>query len=174
MVALRQELRGFRQAVRCHCQLFDLFVSIACLQGVLEGLLQVGKIRRQKIADGPRWIDEAAENGRFGERLMQRDHAGFSTRIAARQRHPVRPLAGHRLAAPRKPQTGQRPEAAGAWVAPGFQSQREGCDCHAAPVQLQAVQVVSQHGVYCLGRRQVLKRHAHGHQSQEGGNEEVP
>ena len=173
VIALHQQLRRLRHALRRYRQLLEPLVARTGVEGFAKERPQVGEVRRNQIPLGLREINQAAENWRPCEGTMQGRHASFSTRIAIGQADPELALVCYRLPTPSEPQPRQWPEAASAGIAPCLQGQREGGNCHAAAVQLQAVQVVAQYRIDRIRGGEALRRHADGDQAQERGNEEV-
>ncbi len=70
-------------------------------------------------------------------------------------------------------QFGQGAVATGIGVAPGFQGDGKGRQLDAALIQLQAMEVFTKHLIDGLAGVELLGLHAHGHQHQEGSNQEV-
>ena len=58
-------------------------------------------------------------------------------------------------------------------ILPRGKGQGEGGKLHAALIDLQSMDVLPQHRVHRLSGCETLELHAHGHQHQEGGNQEV-
>ena len=130
-----------------------------------------------------RRVDQTAEQRRLDEEVVQAAHAGAQGfgvgGVGRRERIPLfgrrrhgQPAAGHARRRHARPHA--ELAAVFARPAPRRQRQRERGDLDAAPVELEAVDVVAQHGVDGGGGAQPLVAHAQRHQPLERRHQEVP
>ncbi len=186
VVAPRQQARRFHKALGAEGVIPAGFVfaafgcGLAC-QRRAQKLAQFLIAGAQQVALGFVRRQQAAEQGGLGKDLMQPRQPLAQMRgmggIGGHQGLPVLRLGRDLQTAAGDVGCGDFAHAqrlaALVGVAPGFQRHGEDGDFHAARVQLQPVEVLGQYAIHRFPGAQALRRHAHGHQHQEGGHQKV-
>ncbi|MPM04010.1 hypothetical protein SDC9_50277 [bioreactor metagenome] len=151
VVLPRHQGSGLRQPLGHHSSLLPLFASFAP-QGLLHQAGEVfppDKIRRV----GLRRVEKASQNGRILENVVDPAQGQGEVLPSQAELFPLLPGHGHREAGTGKVKFRQGPVPPGAGAFPRGQGQGEGGDLGHPPVDVQAVDVLPQHGIRRIFRR---------------------